>query len=398
MRTYVSEYQLGQPDALLWGLEGYQAALVLARHGRQPRALVSLRLTPRQTTLSGREIERAAQGQLIDIASAADDQRSPPISVVVCTRDRARALERCLAALARLEYPAFEVIVVDNASRDDATARVVAASPFRYVREPQPGLDWARNRGAADARYELIAYTDDDAVVDPGWLRGIAAAFADPQVMAVTGLVLPLELETPAQHLFERYGGMGKGLEPRLLQRDTLGAAGCIAAHAAGVGANMAFRRRVFATVGGFDTALDVGTPASGGGDLDMFHRVLAGGLTLRYEPSALIWHQHRRALADLRQQLYANGRSYGVYLLKTWRTGSVERRTVLHFGLRWLLGWVVARVVRALLRRERFPLGLCWAELRGALDAPAAYRATYQHDRRVRRRRPAYEAERISA
>src|SRR5574341_2112739 len=118
---------------------------------------------------------------------------SPPISIVVCSRDRAEWLQRCLASLTKLEYERFEVVVVDNASRDDATARVVAATPFRYVREERPGLDWARNRGARETRHDIIAYLDDDARADPGWLRSLAAAFADPNVSAVTGLVRPAE-------------------------------------------------------------------------------------------------------------------------------------------------------------------------------------------------------------
>lgn len=309
----------------------------------------------------------------------------PPISVVVCTRDRAEPLQRCLASLQRLDYPEYEVIIVDNASRDDATARVVAATPFRYVREERPGLDWARNRGAAEAQHDIIAYIDDDAQADPGWLRGITAAFADPSVSAVTGLVRPAELDTPAQRLFEQYGGMGKGLTPRTFQRDALQPYELIASHACGVGANMAFRRSVFETLGGFDTALDVGTPACGGGDLDMFHRVLAAGLTLRYEPTALVWHQHRRDMEGLRRQIYNNGRSYGVYLIKVWRSGSIARPAVATYALRWVGGWLLARLVNRLRGRLRFPLALVWAEMWGALHAPWAYVATHRHDRRLR-------------
>jgi glycosyltransferase involved in cell wall biosynthesis len=313
---------------------------------------------------------------------------APPISVVVCTRDRPALLERCLGAIAALDYPAYELLVIDNAPSDDAAREVVSRFEGRYVREDRRGLDWARNRGIAEATHDIVAFTDDDAVVDSRWLRGFAAAFAIPGVMGVTGLVAPLELATEAQVLFEHvYGGMGKGVAGRLFHRDLLRPSRMVAVHAFGVGANMAFRKATFDRLGGFDTALDVGTPAGGGGDLDMFHRLVAGGLALWYEPRALVWHQHRREMDALRRQLYDDGRSFAVYLLKLLRTGSVPRHRVVRYAL-WTWGpWLGGRVVLGLLGRHPLPLPLLWAGLRGALDAPAAYLATYREDRRTRAR-----------
>ena len=310
----------------------------------------------------------------------------PPISVIVCTHDRPHLLRHCLEALSRLTYTTYEVVVVDNASRDGSTAQVVSATPFRYVREDRPGLDWARNRGAAEARHDIIAYIDDDARADPGWLDGVAGAFADARVSAMTGLVLPLELESDAQRLFEAYVGMSKGMQPRLFQRAWVRPRDVIAAHAMGVGANMAFRRSALETVGGFDTALDVGTPACGGGDLDLFHRLVGAGLMLRYEPKALVRHEHRRGLDELHRQIYSNGRSFGVYLIKIWRTHSVPRREAAGYAARWVMGWLVARLVRSATGQLSFPVALTWAEVWGALHAPWAYVATYRHDRRMRR------------
>ena len=140
----------------------------------------------------------------------------PLVTVAVCTRDRTAQLAGCLDSLGRLDYPALDVLVVDNAPSDPATARLVGERypQVRYVCEPRPGLNWARNRAIAEARGEIIAYTDDDVVVDPGWVRALAHVFAQhPEVMAVTGLVVPYELETEAQMFFERYGGFGRGFE-----------------------------------------------------------------------------------------------------------------------------------------------------------------------------------------
>jgi GT2 family glycosyltransferase len=300
------------------------------------------------------------------------------ITVVVCTRDRPAELARCLQSLLQIEGPAHEVVVVDNAPRDQAARQIVAETPFRYVREDAPGLDRARNRGIAEARHRLIAFTDDDVEVDPGWLGALASAFADPQVAGVTGRVLPAAQETPAQRLFQRYGnGMDKGDRPRVFDGAVLRAAQLLRAQDVGVGANMAFRRSALAAVGGFDPALDVGTPAAGAGDLDLFHRLLRAGFLLRYEPAATVRHHHRRDLEGLRRQLRNNGRSYGVYLLKIWREGAVPRPAVARFALGWGT-WLAGRLALGLIGRHRLPLSLLWEEARGALEAPRTFRTVY--------------------
>jgi glycosyltransferase involved in cell wall biosynthesis len=294
-----------------------------------------------------------------------------PISVIVCTRDRAASLARCLASLARLDHPSYEVVVVDNAPRDDSTAQVVSATPCRYVREDSPGLDRARNRGIAEARHDLIAFTDDDVEAEPGWLRALAAGFADPAIAGLTGRVLPAALETPAQRLFEAYGnGMDKGDRPRLFDPAHLTPAELLRAQAVGAGANMAFRRSALFAVGGFDPGLDAGTPAAGAGDLDLFHRLLRAGFLLRYEPAARVRHHHRKTLPELRRQLRDNGRSYAVYLRKIWSTRTVPRPEVARFAAGWA-AWLMGRVLIGLAGRHRLPVGLLWAELAGALQSP---------------------------
>jgi glycosyltransferase involved in cell wall biosynthesis len=312
---------------------------------------------------------------------------APPISVVVCTRDRAEELEGCLRAIFELEYPEYEVLVIDNASRDGATAATAARLGVRSVRENRPGLDWARNRGIAETQHAIVAFVDDDARPDRLWLAALASAFSDPDVDAVTGLVVPLELETAPQLLFEfRYGGMGKGFAPRLFHRDRTADTDLIGIQAVGVGTNMAFRRGVFERIGTFDTALDVGTPSRGGGDLDMFHRSVAGGCTLLYEPSALVWHRHRRSLTELERQLRDDGCAFTIYLMKLWRTRTVPRRAVLSFALRRWAPWLLKRVARGLVGRGTMPLSLLWAPLRGMIAAPRAARMTAGNDRLLRR------------
>ena len=108
-----------------------------------------------------------------------------------------------------------QVVVVDNASCDDGRTRAVAlAAGVDYVREDRPGLDIARNRGVRAATGDIVAFTDDDVRLHPRWLERLTAAFDADRIMAVTGLVLPAELETPAQIHFEKYWGFGRGYRP----------------------------------------------------------------------------------------------------------------------------------------------------------------------------------------
>jgi GT2 family glycosyltransferase len=300
-------------------------------------------------------------------------RRQPPISVIVCTRDRTELLARCLDGLLGLDYPEYEIIVVDNAPSTDATARLAAKFPVRYVREDRPGLDRARNAGISQARHEIVAFIDDDARPDRRWLTAFARVFEEPEVMAVTGFVAPLELETQAQIRFEEiYGGMGHGFRPKVLQRTLLTDAQLLWASSFGVGANMAFRREVFRSIGFFDPALDVGTPSGGGGDVEMFHRLVANGSTLVYEPAALVWHQHRRQTAGLRRLIFDNGRSFGGYLLTSMRKETLSRGSILYFAVRhWLWAWLIYRLLKP---GRRQPRSLVWIELSGALASPLAY------------------------
>jgi glycosyltransferase involved in cell wall biosynthesis len=279
-----------------------------------------------------------------------------------------------------VRYPRYEIVVVDNASRDDRTITTAQRHGARTVREDRIGLDNARNRGIAEARHDLIAYVDDDVQVDPEWLAALAGAFEDPEVDAVTGLVLPVEQETRAQRLFEAYGnGMSKGLEARTFRRAELTNDDLIAVQHIGVGANMAARRSALKAVGGFDPTLDVGTPSGGGGDLDMFHRLLVAGKTIRYEPSVLVRHRHRREMHELTRQLYDNGRAYGVYLLKLVRERTVPRLSVARYAT-WTWGrWLVGRTVLGIFGLHRLPVRLLWAELRGALASPGAFLSTHR-------------------
>ncbi len=294
------------------------------------------------------------------------------VSVIICTRNRPENLAGCLAALRQQRCPPGEIIVVDNAPADERTKDIATAWGVRYVREDRPGLDFARNCGFRAAVHPIVAYVDDDARPSPDWVAVLAAAFEQNGVAAVTGNVAPAELATYEQCLFEwDYGGMRHGFERWLFRLDLLSTTELLWANLCGVGTNMAFRRQVLIELGGFDPALDVGGPAGGGGDLELFHRLVAAGYSLLYEPSAIVWHIHRRDRAGLRRQLFDNGRSFGAYLLTCAANRTASGGQVVSFALR---NWLYWALLRRVVRPGWMPRTLVLAELQGALVSPLAY------------------------
>ncbi|MDP8966685.1 MAG: glycosyltransferase [Cyanobacteriota bacterium] len=295
----------------------------------------------------------------------------PLVTVAVCTRDRTDDLTLCLDALNQLDYPALDLLVIDNAPTSDATKELVQSKypNVRYVREPRPGLDWARNRAIIEARGEIVAYTDDDVVVDSGWVKALAQVFAQhSEVMAVTGLVVPYELEAESQVLFEMYGGFGRGFQRKWyrVERGNKVPSGLLGAGQFGTGANMAYRRCVFEEIGYFDPALDVGTVTNGGGDLEMYFRILKEGHTLVYEPSAMVRHRHRRDYAKLRSQIANNGIGLYSYFTGAVRRYPDQRFSFLYIGVWWLCWWHIRRLLLSYIHPRRFPRDLILAELQG--------------------------------
>jgi GT2 family glycosyltransferase len=279
-------------------------------------------------------------------------------SVIICTRDRPDELRRCLASLPQQTLRAHEVIVVDNASIDPRTRDVARAAGVIYVREDRPGLDIARNTGARRATSPIVAYTDDDVLLHPAWLERLVAAFDSPEIAAVTGLVLPAELATEAQRHFETYWSFGRGYlrqdfdaERFAAHRDDV-----FPAWEIGAGASMAFRRQVFERVGYFDERLDVGQ-AGCSGDSEFWYRVLAAGLTCRYEPRSVAFHFHRRTLDGLAQQIHHYMRGHAAALMVQWeRTGiGANRRQALLHKPRWYAGRMWQRLRGARRPQDRF-------------------------------------------
>jgi GT2 family glycosyltransferase len=313
------------------------------------------------------------------------------ITVAICTRGRAASLRRTLESL-RGQAPApAEILVVDNAPADDATRATVAAfTGVRYVVEPAPGLDFARNRALRTATQEIVVFLDDDAAADPGWSGAVAAAFAaDPQLGACTSRVEPFALDSPGERLFEANGGFFQGDRPIRLPEAARGRlhgrrAPLIAwTVSIGSGCGLAVRRSVALGVGGFDEALDLGPALPGGGDHDMLWRILRSGARVGYEPAARLRHAHRadeRAAVD---QIVGHQRALVALLTKSLRDAPPGQRAGIAGFLLWRLLKPGTRLARRMVGRDPLPLpalARMWLHTWRGLGAyPAARRVARQ-------------------
>jgi glycosyltransferase involved in cell wall biosynthesis len=295
----------------------------------------------------------------------------PSLSVAVCTRDRSAALKRCLESLLSLQHRyRFELLIVDNAPSDQSTADLVKRFPeARYVLEKYSGLNFARNRAWREATGDIIAYLDDDVVVDSGWLAGLQEAWAEnPDASAFTGLVMPLSLDARAQVLFEKKNGFRRGFDKKRFGQELPGnplypcGAGIF-----GAGCNMAFRREILRELGGFDEALDTGAPLPGGGDLDIFYRIIRAGHVLVYEPSFMVFHEHRASDSALRRQYYTWGLGFMAFVEKNYRSDVAERTRFRRLVLWWISDQIL-QLKQALLRKHVLPFSMVFAEFCGGI------------------------------
>ena len=308
------------------------------------------------------------------------------VTMIVCTRDRTHGLRECLRTLQQVTYDPIEIIVVDNAPSGNTTREAVAALAqddprIRYTCESRPGLSRARNHGLVHARYDIVAFTDDDTMVDSGWPLAVAAGFAaDPEAMCVTGLVASMSLDTGSQRYFDSRYSWGEAFEPRRYDLATHRHPSPVYPFSAGIfgtGANFAVRRSALADLGDFDPLLGAGSPARGGEDLDMFLRVILAGGRICYMPSALVWHRHRADTQALGEQIYSYGYGLGAYLAKHLLNRHLPI-AILGQGLRQI-GSVVGRMRLATQESQLRGVGrrLGFTEARGLMAGALCYYRT---------------------
>jgi GT2 family glycosyltransferase len=246
-------------------------------------------------------------------------------------------------------------------------------------------LAYARNAGFAASTGDIVIATDDDVIMPPTWFEKLLAPFERNDVMAVTGNVLPLEMETAAQQLFERYGGLGRGFERIEANRDWFEKfkSTAVPTWTLGATANAAFRASIFSDsqIGLMDEALGPGMPSGVGEDTYLFYKILKAGYTILYEPDAYVWHKHRRDLKKLRSQLYNYSKGHVAYHLTTLlRDGDL--RPFFYFFSR-LPKFHLNRLKNYFLTRSNYPLQLIISEILGNLAGPFAL---WKSRRRVKR------------
>jgi O-antigen biosynthesis protein len=220
------------------------------------------------------------------------EMKFPRVSVVVCSYNGSRTIRDCMEGLMKLDYPDFEVIVVNDGSTD-STPEIVAEYPVKLISTPNMGLSNARNTGMVAASGEIVAYTDDDAHPDPHWLKYLADAFLKTGHAGIGGPnIAPRDDGEIAECVANAPGG-----PVHVLINDTE------AEHIPGC--NMAFRREALKAISGFDSQY-----RAAGDDVDICWRIQEKGWTLGFSPAAMVWHHRRNSIRDFWQQQKGYGKA----------------------------------------------------------------------------------------
>lgn len=242
----------------------------------------------------------AAWAESPEIVTAADAPPPPRVSVVVCSYNGAATLDECLRSLGRLDYPDYEVILVDDGSTDE-TPQIAARFPaVRCIRQPNRGLSAARNAGLHAATGQIVAYTDADCVADPTWLTYLVRAMYDQRADAIGGPNVP----PAADNWVAKCVAASPGGPSHVMLDDQR------AEHVPGC--NMAFDRDRLLAAGGFDEQF-----RQAGDDVDVCWRFLDAGLRIGYAPAALVWHHRRGTVRAYLRQQAGYGRSEAMVLFK---------------------------------------------------------------------------------
>ena len=303
-------------------------------------------------------------------------------SVVVTTCADATAAVRCAQTIRAHARGPVEVIVVENRPsesdvREALDSAFAADAAVRYVEEPTPGLSRARNAGLGAATGTVVAFVDDDVVVDDRWLQALRDAFAAyPDAACVNGQIEPLELGTRAQSLLEQYAAYGKGQTRRVYRLtappDDIPLFPYTAGHF-GSGANMAFRREALLELGGFDPCLGAGTHARGAEDPDICIRLILSGQTLVFEPRAIVRHRHLDAMNLLYRKVFSYGVGLGALIAKHLTSGQNRPRLIrlIPSGIQYLLS---PQSRKNAAKATDFPRRLDLIEWIGVAFGPIAY------------------------
>jgi GT2 family glycosyltransferase len=224
----------------------------------------------------------------------------PRVSVVVCSYNGSATLDECLDSLTRLEYPDYEVLLVDDGSTDDTPAIASRHPSVRYIRQENFGLSAARNTGMREATGSIVAYTDSDCVADPTWLLYLIESMQDQKVDAIGGPNVPPQ----SDNWIAKCIAVSPGGPSHVMLDDR------IAEHVPGC--NMAFDRQKLLKLGGFDPRF-----RAAGDDVDICWRFLDAGYEIGYAASALVWHHRRSTVRGYLRQQKGYGLAEGILYFK---------------------------------------------------------------------------------
>ena len=222
----------------------------------------------------------------------AADVAWPRVSVVVCSYNGSRTIRDTLGALEKVDYPDYEVIVVNDGSTD-TTAEIAAEYRVRLITTENRGLSAARNTGWREAAGEIVAYIDDDAYPDPHWLKYLAWTFLTTSHVGVGGP----NIAPPGDGYIADCVANAPGGPVHVLVTDT------VAEHIPGC--NMAFRRKALEEIGGFDARY-----RAAGDDVDLCWRLMERGGTIGFHAGAMDWHHRRNSLVMYWRQQKGYGKA----------------------------------------------------------------------------------------
>ena len=295
------------------------------------------------------------------------------VSIIVPTCDRPDDLRHCLIHLQHLQTQRpIEIIVADNRPLKGSAAKVLRDFPrVKLIEETRMGSSYARNAAIAASTGDLVVTIDDDVTVPSDWLEKLIAPFNRPEVLSVCGGVLPFVLDTPAQLMFEDLkGGLCFGFERREVDKAWLDSfqTGMPPIWELGVSANAAFRSTIFAdpAVGLMEEALGAGTPAGGAEENHFAYKILQSGGTIIYDPSAYVWHHHRRTLKAFYHQVQGQMVSCPALNLTLWlQEGDLRGRQqlLIHMPRYFLQCWR-----DRMLGRSKTPWAVLFYEFKGYL------------------------------
>ena len=277
--AWTDEWHRGGMDILDW-------AFGLVKRDRTPKKAL--------------ETVRGFYGKSGSIIEGAPLPRVPKVSVIVCSYNGGQTLEACLRSLKKVNYPDYEVVLVDDGSTDN-TKEIVSHHPWvNAIHQPNMGLSVARNVGAAHATGEILAYTDSDCMADPDWLYYLVGTLLSGNYAGVGGP----NISPPAQNWQQACVAAAPGGPSHVLLTDV------VAEHIPGC--NMAFHRWAFDKIGGFDPEY-----RKAGDDVDFCWRLQQEGEVIAFSPSAIVWHYRRFTLKAFRKQQEGYGEAESLLRFK---------------------------------------------------------------------------------